>query len=227
MWLAAICPRPSLRRNGSSGRTAASTAAVAANPRMGTRFRAQEPRKAEDSSVGDPSRVRIMTCQREACLEQGNHTVTVVDPAGVTAVSEVRLDHARSAKVEAMRSRPRSPHRPDFIDAVTAVECGDCRISLEESSPLPPGDRQPCPVCGSEARHVAVRLDDTLELSGAINAKVRRFGRGTIARGRSEDSFAHDLRLGQGLSDASIVSMTCSWKRSSCGMRRLSRRERS
>ncbi len=135
-----------------------------------------------------------MNCQREACLEQGNHTVTVVDPAGVTAVSEVCFDHARSVKVEAARSRPRPPHRPDFTDAVTAVECGDCRISLDESSSLPPGDRQPCPVCGSVARHVAVTLHDTLGLSEAINAKVRRFGRGTIARVRSEDSFTHDLQ---------------------------------
>jgi hypothetical protein len=135
-----------------------------------------------------------MNCQREACLEQGNHTVSVVDPAGVTAVSEVCFDHARSVKVEATRSRPRPFQGPDVADTVTAVECGNCRIPFEEASSLSPADRQPCPVCGSVARHVAVTLHDTLGLSAAINAKVRRFGRGTIARVRSEDSFTHDLQ---------------------------------
>jgi hypothetical protein len=167
-----------------------------------------------------------MNCQRAACSEEANHTVTLVDPACVTAVSKVCFDHARSAKVEATRSRPRPPHRPDFIDPVSAVECGDCRIPLEEAPSLPSADRQPCPVCGSVGRHVAVALHDTLGLSEGITAKVRRPGRGTIARIRSEDSFTRDLQARAGLSDSSIVSMTCTLKKSSCGTRRSLRRGR-
>jgi DNA-directed RNA polymerase subunit RPC12/RpoP len=138
--------------------------------------------------------ISIMNCQRNNCSDLGNHTVTVTNPDGVTAVWEVCFEHARSVKVEATRARPIQPLPSQGAGVTVTVECGDCGIPLDESSSLSEGDQVPCPLCGSVRRHHLVAIHETLGFSEMLNATARRPGQGMTTEVRTGGSFTHDLR---------------------------------
>ena len=61
-------------------------------------------------------------------------------------------------------------------EAEHVVTCQDCGATLEEAPSTLPENRQPCPSCGSVARHVMVTVHDTVTAHASIALKARSPG---------------------------------------------------
>ena len=60
--------------------------------------------------------------------------------------------------------------------SVAAVQCSNCKRVLDESSSLPPEQRQPCPKCGSLIRTFNVEVSETVAAKTKLGLKHRRPG---------------------------------------------------
>ncbi len=56
------------------------------------------------------------------------------------------------------------------------VDCGNCGCALDEAPGLPNANRQPCPSCGSRARHFRVGLHSALACHSDLGMKAKRQG---------------------------------------------------
>jgi hypothetical protein len=69
------------------------------------------------------------------------------------------------------------------------VACGSCGRPIDESPGAPPENRVPCPDCGSLARRVDIRVEDTITIHDSLAIKVKRGGKGKPVRtGKYGDS---------------------------------------
>ena len=117
------------------------------------------------------------TCEWSGCTAVSTHTVTIEFPGEPRETWNVCRQHDRVLKVQAVASR-RKAEPPKQQPTTVEVCCGDCQVSLDERSDLPPDERQPCPKCGSIKRLVKVGIRETLTMHASVRARSRRPGKG-------------------------------------------------
>jgi len=59
------------------------------------------------------------------------------------------------------------------LDGAPVVQCGDCKIELNEDPRSSPEERAPCPRCGSMKRHVRISMSDNITLHSRRDLKAR------------------------------------------------------
>lgn len=72
----------------------------------------------------------------------------------------------------------------------SVVACEKCGTVLEESQSLPPEQREPCPNCGSTARHFHLTVTDKVEVHGSVSLKATHEGQKKPFR---KGKYGHDL----------------------------------
>ncbi len=118
----------------------------------------------------------MAVCEWAGCGREATHILCVAVPGSPEEVRFVCREHDRALKNLVVRSRPKASRQKAPDDAPPKVTCGGCGNQLQEDVSLTPEQRQPCPVCGSLNRVVAVSLAAEIRAASSLRLKVKRKG---------------------------------------------------